>query len=238
MRSDMHKVLVERPRVQGWNYLRHHWWWRGRPVREDDPLREPMSRGRGTKVQSENFAPMLRFLRSRVGRPWNDVFSEICAGLRGDSTVKKHVHDHLLYTFVELDVRLVDGKPEISRVWSRFYVCPKTGALRETPRGRNASRPKADPTIRVASETREYHQLDGQWYEIELAPVPRDPCALAAARDAVLRRPLAELVRCSGEVLRERYGTPDRYAVRKRQISKREIRDLAKNARARLPPAT
>ena len=78
MRDDMDKLLVTRPR-----------WGSGSPMRglrrrrrerfdpESAPRREPMSLGRGFKTQSEYFAPLLRFLRSRVGEHWDSVYSEI-----------------------------------------------------------------------------------------------------------------------------------------------------------------
>ena len=62
--------------------------------------------------------------------------------------------------------------------------------------------------------------------------------ALAKARDVVLRRPLREVVPRRPDLLLERYGHSERYAARKRQISKKEIRDLRRlpNAPSRAPP--
>ncbi|MFC4256330.1 hypothetical protein ACFOWT_12990 [Croceibacterium xixiisoli] len=48
-----------------------------------------------TKSLNENLRPLVRFLRSRRGQKWDDVFSEICAGLDTGSTVKMHVRLHV-----------------------------------------------------------------------------------------------------------------------------------------------
>jgi hypothetical protein len=94
---------------------------------------------RGAAV--ENLAPLRRFLRSRVGRPWNDVHHEICALLNVRSAVQKHVLDHIR-EMVEVNVVMVDGVPHhkpghwyggspiVRNRWREFYVCPLTGALR------------------------------------------------------------------------------------------------------------
>lgn len=140
MRSDMFQVIIERPRV---DVRRGHRKGRlGEPRRQQEgPIREPVSRGRGTKVLNENLAPLRRFLRSRLGRRWDDVRSEICALLSVRSAVQKHVLDHVKQ-MVEENAILVDGRPchpaghlpwggpiTVGR-WRGFYVCPRTGALR------------------------------------------------------------------------------------------------------------
>ncbi len=96
MRDDMFKIIVERPR-----------WGAGHAVSAKlKGNRTPDSKQIGlkrhawvaapyTKHLNENLAPLVRFLRSRRGRKWDDVFSEICAGLDTGSTVKMHVRQHI-----------------------------------------------------------------------------------------------------------------------------------------------
>ena len=137
MREDMYELLIERPRG-GWRGRRD----KARPPRDPDllPAFESSSRHRGgTKSLSENLKPMVRFLEKHLGRPWNDVHSEISARLRIDSAVQKHVMDHLRQ-MVEVNAILVDGcvrAPEGDWLARRsFYVCPRTGQLRRPPQGR------------------------------------------------------------------------------------------------------
>ncbi|HZH78594.1 MAG TPA: hypothetical protein VEY88_21375 [Archangium sp.] len=146
MREDMFKVIVERPRMRlpkrnGSHYprgtLKNAW----REL-EDAPRHEGMGRGYGYKWLNENLAPLRRFLHSRIGRPWDKVYSEICEHVSLDSAVKKHILEHL-DQFVVRKVREIDGRlqgidtygrplefPSTSRR-TRLYVCPETGLLLE-----------------------------------------------------------------------------------------------------------
>ena len=150
MREDMFKVIVERPRRGGS-------WMRRRPRRRDAdaPAKEPMSRGRGTKGLNENLAPLARWFRSQVGRPWDRVFSELCAHVNVRSAVQQHVRDHVKH-LVALHVEERDGElvrldwytPRPLLEWTNeaLYVCPRTGLLRLARRaGRRGFRQPTAP---------------------------------------------------------------------------------------------
>ncbi|MRG90379.1 hypothetical protein [Polyangium spumosum] len=147
MRKDMFELIIERPRYD---------WGRGRGAGkgryatrmkadpEAAPLKEGMKYRGQTRVLSENFAPLRRFLARRVGRPWDAVWSEIRAHLSPSSAVQKHVFDHVLQ-FVERNPVMIDGVPHSPEgngprrdvfyplrshgPWQSFYVCPRTGLL-------------------------------------------------------------------------------------------------------------
>lgn len=149
MRADMFKVIVERPR-----------WGAGHASsvklkRSRDPDRKFIGlnrhakcEARYTKSLNENLQPLVRFLRSKRGCRWNDVFSEICAQLDTGSTVKMHVRMHLediVATRISIGRQGewmfegdVLGQP---RLWSRrheFFVDPRDGILKdcaELPQG-------------------------------------------------------------------------------------------------------
>ncbi|WP_428681354.1 hypothetical protein [Sphingopyxis sp.] len=142
MRADMFKVIVERPR------------WASRhaasvKLKRSDPGIHFIGHKRHAKTAApyhkhlnENLAPLIRFLRSRRGRRWDDVFAEICAGLDTGSTVKMHVRQHL-DDFVASRISigrhgewLFDGRV-LGRAdrwgWRRwsFFVDPADGILRD-----------------------------------------------------------------------------------------------------------
>ncbi|MBV8888168.1 MAG: hypothetical protein JO305_00710 [Alphaproteobacteria bacterium] len=156
MRSDMLRVIVERPRRGGINR-------RGRsPPIAALPLRESMHRpyyasGR-RKEFNDNLAPLLRYLERQVGRPWDKIYGEIAVHSRGGGTMQQHLRNHLS-DFVAVKPRLRNGwyfafgrqKQRFSRLWHQpLYVDEKDGILKRTDllpeekarrRARGSSRP-------------------------------------------------------------------------------------------------
>src|SRR3954454_22265305 len=96
MREDMAKLIVERPRLGGGaKYPRNASFWQRTPPHEW-PNRESIKKhwdawGGGRKSLNENLAPLRRYLRSNLGRPWNDVFSEISERISMNSAVQLHI---------------------------------------------------------------------------------------------------------------------------------------------------
>ncbi|MCF4167657.1 hypothetical protein L2U69_18575 [Zavarzinia compransoris] len=142
MRDDMFKVIVERPRM-GSRYAKAP---KLKPGRDDGlkhigHLRHVSIAARDQKYLNENLAPLVRFLRSRRGRRWDDVFSEICAVLDTRSAVKIHVRLHLDdFVVSRISVGrhgewMTDGRIiEASNPWHRgrsFFVDPRDGILKD-----------------------------------------------------------------------------------------------------------
>ena len=95
MRTDMHKVICERPRLGSCGP-----WKRSGPknVPLDALPRYQSMRGAHTdrKEFGENLAPLRRWLLAQVGRPWDEVYSEACKVIKPDSVVRNHIKFHLL----------------------------------------------------------------------------------------------------------------------------------------------
>ncbi len=147
MRSDMTKVIGERPRVcTGYARDGERREWQRIPI-EDHPARERIKdRLRGCPKQtSQLLGPLRRFLGSNVGRPWDVVFSEICAGTTKGSPARASLLVEVDRT-VERNVILIDRIPcygpgsghGTPLRWRRgsVYVCPRTGLLRRVREGR------------------------------------------------------------------------------------------------------
>jgi hypothetical protein len=126
MRADMHKVIVERPRVGG------HGARKGRGPRdiEDLPAAQGMRRPYGYrgKELSDLLNPLHRYLRKQVGRPWNKVYAEICADRRSGHALHDHLRRHL-FEIVRFEAAHRRGP------WpGDLYVDGRTGLLRVAKR--------------------------------------------------------------------------------------------------------
>ena len=180
MRSDMHKIIVERPR-----FLRSHWENKKTALRLTDqqraeaaeapdeydsgPPRAPSSRHE--KGLNENLAPLRRYLTRQVGRPWDKVYSEIRQTIDTRSAIGLHVLQHL-EAYVATDTFLEDGVVYERQRWGgaspveRWYVHPKSGLLRFA-KPRKTPRPNPPLEIVRVSETVQYRKIDGLWFRME-----------------------------------------------------------------------
>jgi hypothetical protein len=105
MREDMYKVIVERERR--WKATDEV---AARLRRDfDGPMRLGTRMGYGRPSLNENLNPLRRYLHAQIGRPWNKVFSEICAHIDRRNTVQKHIHQHIR-DFIATDVAVREGR--------------------------------------------------------------------------------------------------------------------------------
>jgi hypothetical protein len=134
MRPDMAKIIVERPRRRSWFGKVDH----PKRVMRHAAKRDPehaiairgmrrlahSSRGKHLKSLNENLAPLERFLDRAVGRPWNEVYSEISQHIRLSSAVQFHILQHI-GDFVEV-------RPGPGRRWwrPRLWVDSTDGMLK------------------------------------------------------------------------------------------------------------
>jgi hypothetical protein len=196
MRQDMAKVIVERPRLGGAGHYPRgaervqtsldDWQTR-------EGIRHPWRKGARWAVQkelNENLAPLRRFLRSSVGRPWDKVYGEICERINRKSAVQLHIWQHLRDYVCTNSAEITGevGRPEW-RSGREFYVDPNSGILRESRRLRKrdwqvmrqmnersahgTKIPWANPVVPV-NDNRCYELIDGIWYDLELRKPPAD----------------------------------------------------------------
>lgn len=203
MRSDMDKLICECYRITYYSTPARY---SNRRRKLKDELRDnpeeatsresikyPYSHSpMGQKEFGENLNPLRRYILSQIGRPWNDVHSEMSEHIRMDSTVQRHIWEHV-YDYVELltslgddgkvyyrmDGSLYGGTLEfpIENAWSEVYVCPVEGILKKVPKlGHNEKRRKNDPKpyhFVVIDKDRQAHNIWGDWYIVTLAQVPQ-----------------------------------------------------------------
>jgi hypothetical protein len=142
MRADMKKVLTERPRAHGiysYNDFRQR---ENAGDYDDLPSHQGMRRPYGweRKEFSDLLGPLQRFLRRSVGRPWDDVWSEICQAVGSGNTVDQHLRGHVEQE-VETNTVVVDGKVmsygrfgygALGTPW-HLYVDPRDGLIYAAP---------------------------------------------------------------------------------------------------------
>jgi hypothetical protein len=233
MRADMAKVIVERPR-HGGDYSRQ----RRLGSFELLPTKEGIrQRWVDHKSLNENLSPLRRFLVSRIGRRWDAVYAELNEHLAVRNAVQQHVRTHLS-SFVALHIRVAaDGVLEDENRWRLgwrsfydLYVDPRDGILKrcrtdkvyrreaqERHQQRLAQRAKTEQI--VLEPLRELHRLNGVWYDIEFARFPSSIASAAGARSRT-GQPCGMY-----DVLRREAVTGgERYAIAKRQLTTKELR--------------
>jgi len=185
----MSKVIVERPR-RGGGYVR-----KGRELDLDQQvsnqgMRKPYIKGYNYKELNENLAPLYRFLQSKLGFRWDDVYSEICENIRVTSTVQEHIRVHvkqMVATKISIDDNGepwdMDGRPgKLSATpYVKYWVDPRDGILKlnNAKTYKQLNREAQDELVKKLTESSrslpggiELRKARGIWYQVEVAPVP------------------------------------------------------------------
>lgn len=231
MRQDMDKVIVERPRIGSRMKSRkkgYRKYLQSTPL-EELPSREPMlGRWKGrSKWLNEHLGPMRRFLRSNLGRLWNDVHSELCEHVSFENAVQSHVLDHI-YDFVHRRVELREGQIISISEWGysralrlgEMYICPRTTILKEVNR-RKTRTPPARVQIDAVTQA---IKRENDWWEVRVRHLPDDPGDLW---DVWLERDVADLTQ---ELCIANYGGK-LFAISKRPLKPNEVKQLRKKIR-------
>ena len=234
MRTDMAKVIVERPRYGSRNQRPRKGYRKDlqRTEWENEPKREARWQRIGfRKPFNEHLGPLRRFLQSRVGRLWNEVYAEICEHLRRDSVVQDHVRDHV-DGYVVTQVVMIDGIPchGVGRAygeplgawpWSElFYVCPASGRMKRVPPRREKPR-KEKPRAVLLRDGRACVLKERSWWLVQVKPFPAVlPPTDATMFDAAIGRKLDR------NQAKRLYGAEVYAAKIERHLSKRELKQL------------
>jgi hypothetical protein len=192
----MHKVIVERPR-RGWRSRPH----KRKTFAGEDALPTKMGVRRHVAVMgikskwfNDHVKPLKRFLFKQVGRPWDDVYSEIASVISKDNVVQKHVYQHV-DGYVAHDISIgrygewvrPTGRYFLGdRLWYQpLYVDPIDGLLKESEplwKAQGIDLTRWHPLMRVANpdvveleELRELRRIEGIWYEFLFDKRPGAP---------------------------------------------------------------
>jgi len=213
MRKDIGKIITERERTgsslpspkTGLSIR-----WNGYEGEYDYDRKASMSWNRlvDRKGFTDVLSPLYRWLDKQVGRPWNKVYSEICANLDKRKVTHVHVLDHL-FQRIERNVFMgVDGQYHARssgffsvNVVDGLYVHPRNGLiLRQKPKPK-IEKPEDVEEVKL-TELTAWKKIKGIWYFCEY------------------RKPTAVEVTI--------YRSSKMIVVRKKQLGKKELRDLRK----------
>lgn len=126
-RKNLSRTVIEGGRYRRNQYDRNHshrierattraWIDRARADHEEAEFTAPPSRPRVRKLFYDKLAPAMRWIDSRVGRPWNHVYAELCATFDRRTIAGAHVVDaHMLDAVARGDLSVRGGRRD-------FYV--------------------------------------------------------------------------------------------------------------------
>lgn len=258
------EILIERPR-QGWRQKTPRGNKLMRQITKEastDGLLCPyrIKTRHRTKYFSDHLGPLRRFLRSKIGQPWDTIYGELSQRLDRNTVVGQHVLTHL-WDYVYLHVEMVDDVPyskagsngwrggyQLGRWRNQFYIHPENGLLcLAKPQ---ASRPRKRSTktqdcialdgngaTPLQEEYRQYRKIDGIWYEVEFRVIPR----YELVWDVVLKQTVGSVLqmatRTSDHCLHcnrhtHKFHGQDIYAFRKRQCNKKELKMIRQRLEA------
>lgn len=219
------EIVIERPRSGLRISLRKHSGYRKyldkitADATEDGLLNQYIIKPRNkTKYFSDHLGPLHRWLRFKVGQPWNKVYSELCYKLDPRGLSGQHILSHV-WGFVELHVVLIDGVPyertnerSLANYWREaLYVHPETGILCIAHKQKKEAPKKRDDLLFVDSY-HQYQKINDIWYLITFKDLTFD-----VARDVLLKIVI-------NEKLAVKNYRRKIYAASKRQCNKKEIK--------------
>ncbi len=133
--------------------------------------------GWNAKEFGELLGPLRGFLLSRVGKRWDDVYSEVCQHIDKGSVTQKHILTHL-FDYIALNVFIKDGKIYNANAHERFrkyseidqptYVDPDSGLVCRTPvRPKRKKKNKLTQDYVRIDDLHCYYKYNGIWYRLD-----------------------------------------------------------------------
>jgi len=180
----------------------------------------------GSRRNGRGFRPFPfdRFLNSRLGRPWDEVYSEM-SGAFDHRSLPGYSFFRDLRWHVQTDCWVGADTGSIfsgygSRVEDEFYVHPWTGLLCwAEPVDRSRPDP---PKVKVdLKEGKSYEKIDGIWYYLEEYDIEHEGLILASLAPTYLRPKI--LIEVNGIEFFYRTRWTEHVSV-KRQLNKKELR--------------
>ncbi len=184
-----------------------------------------------TKYLSDHLGPLRRYLRSKIGQPWDQVYSELHQNLDKSSVTGLHIISHL-WDYVERHVELIDGIPyrKAGTTWGgfrpldgyrdEFYVHPETGILCAVEQISRRQKPELRDDVIELDAYHQYRKVNEVWFYVTFADLLHWlPCFDVLQKMHITSQD-------AGQLYHRRI-----YAIDKRQCGKAELKKI----RAKLP---
>jgi hypothetical protein len=149
---------------------------------ETGPHREQMRKAHSVAhdydySERHNWKVLRRLLESNLGRPWDEVYSEICQAFDHRCRDGWELRDWMCGMYVEVKCQMIDGHvydgkgSRVDSSYGRFgdyYVHPETGLLckAEYVPWRRAAPEELRPKVLELDDTL-YHEHNGTWYRVK-----------------------------------------------------------------------
>ncbi|GET35702.1 hypothetical protein [Microseira wollei] len=138
----------------------------------------------GKQDFSKNLAPLRRWLFSKVGQHWDDIYSELCQRIDKRTTTGQRLFSHV-WDLVERDVVLIDGvlysksnreyhfaNGRWRRLRKQVYVHPDTGILCFVEKPPREPKPAKEDDRLVIDKYHKYCKLNDLWYLVTFQDIP------------------------------------------------------------------
>lgn len=224
------EIVIERPR-SGWirsssrkiKGVKKNLYTITKEATEDGLLRPYLLKTPKLKNLSDHLGPLRRLLRSKVGYPWNEVYSELCERLKSNTMAGQHVLSHI-FDYVNIHVEIIDGvaqgKPNggfnfslENSYYQKYYVHPDTGILCVAQKTKSKPKIKKPKDLLVIDSYQEYRLIDDIWYRVTFG----DLQGASNVHDVLLNDVITP------QIAHSKYGRYI-YAVQKLQCCKKEIK--------------
>ena len=130
------------------------------------------------KQFSDLIGPLQRFLRSKVGRPWDDIYSEMKQNLDSRKVTGRHIFEHVqweveLHPVIGEDGKIYKSYPHYGErpLLQGLYVDPRTGLLCWAEQEELAPPPREITYIPYTKFSGDF-KIDGIWRFISFKEKP------------------------------------------------------------------
>ncbi|MGD1919574.1 MAG: hypothetical protein ACFCAD_12205 [Pleurocapsa sp.] len=192
------------------------------------PCYKEAVRGIRSKYFSDHLSPLYKWLRSKVGQPWDNIYTELAQLLEFNTLSGQHILVHV-WQFVAREVVIIDDVPYNMAGyyplghWRRggeLYVHPETGIL-SLAKPQPKTKPKQRQDYFWINRYHQYYKLNDILYLVYFRLIP-EPFMTSKGKTKVIK--VRDVLQQKIVDYSKLTNNSSIYAYHKRQCNKKEIR--------------